>query len=97
MAHTCPVCGFPSLEEPPRSRSGGGSFEICPSCGFQFGVTDDDSGIGYEAWRRLWLEGGMRWASKAAPPPAGWDATAQLRKAGGKPSLRRRPGPRRRR
>ena len=49
MKFTCPVCGYPELEEPPRSpRTGGGSYEICPSCGFQFGVTDDDKGVSYE-------------------------------------------------
>ena len=26
----------------------GGSYEICPSCGFQFGVSDDDLGSTYE-------------------------------------------------
>ncbi len=42
MSYTCPVCGYPCLTERPRlPRSGGGWFEICPSCGSQFGLTDD--------------------------------------------------------
>lgn len=77
MSHTCPVCGFPELTEPPRSKGGGGSYEICPSCGFQFGVSDDDRGISHEQWRAAWREAGMKWSSHQAPPP-GWDAAAQL-------------------
>jgi len=33
----------------------GPSYEICPSCGFQFGVSDDDQGYEYEQWREMWL------------------------------------------
>jgi hypothetical protein len=80
--HLCTVCGWPSLAEAPRSASGGGSYEICPSCGFQFGVTDDDQGISEAKWRARWIEGGMKWASAARPEPAKWDARAQLRRAG---------------
>ncbi len=79
-SHTCPVCGYPSLTEPPRSlTSGGGSYEICPSCGFEFGVTDDDRGYTYADWRREWIVQGKPWRSAGieAPPP-GWDPGAQL-------------------
>ena len=79
-AHSCPVCGFPGLKEPPRSTSGGGSYEICPSCGFQFGVSDDDDGIGYEEWREDWVSLGMEWSSLGIPQPKGWDAKKQLAK-----------------
>ena len=61
MNHTCPVCAYPGLEEPPRSNSGGGSYEICPCCGFQFGVSDDDDGLTYEVWREHWVADGMLW------------------------------------
>ena len=30
-AFCCPVCGFVGLYEQPRSASGGGSYEFCPS------------------------------------------------------------------
>jgi len=71
------------LTEPARSRSGGGSNEICPSCGFEFGVSDDDLGYTYEEWRRGWIEEGMLWWSTGIePPPDGWDPEEQLRKAG---------------
>jgi hypothetical protein len=79
MKFTCPVCGYRGLEEPPRSgASGGGSYEICPSCGFQFGVTDDDKGFSYEAWRSQWQEQGMPWSSIGIDPPAEWNPAEQV-------------------
>ena len=79
MAYTCPVCGFAGLEEKPRDPAAGGSYEICPSCGFQFGVTDDDRGITYEEWRSRWVADGLRWNSEGIePPPANWDPRGQL-------------------
>ncbi|HEX6522170.1 MAG TPA: hypothetical protein VF070_19520 [Streptosporangiaceae bacterium] len=76
--YRCPVCGYPGLEEPPRTEESGPSYEICPSCGFEFGVTDDDRGISYEQRRAEWIAGGMRWWSRRPVPP-GWDPRAQLR------------------
>lgn len=58
MPYTCPVCGFNGLDEPPYSPDGHGLFEICPSCGFQFGVTDDDLGISFREWRESWVAAG---------------------------------------
>ena len=75
--HRCPVCGYPKLREKPRTYDGGGSFEICPSCGFQFGVSDDDRGISYGEWRVNWRARGMKWSSQQKPP-RGWDPAAQL-------------------
>ena len=86
MAHDCPVCGYPKLKENPRTKSTGGSFEICPSCGFQFGVTDDDGGFSYSSWREKWRREGMIWSS-SSKRPKGWDPAAQLEKV-----LRRRRG-----
>jgi hypothetical protein len=77
-SHSCPVCGFPDLKEPPRSRDGGGSYEICPSCGFQFGVDDDDRRISVEHWRAQWIQGGKRWSSRGRPAPKSWDPDHQL-------------------
>jgi hypothetical protein len=84
MKHPCPVCHFPNLTEPPRSPGGGGSYEICPSCGFQFGVSDDDRGFTFNQWRENWLKAGAKWSSQTAPPK-NWNAAAQLAKAGRKP------------
>ena len=83
MKHLCPVCHYPHLTEPPRSKSGGGSYEICPSCGFQFGVSDDDDGFTYARWRTAWKKGGAKWSSQQKPP-ADWNGTTQLGKAADK-------------
>ena len=78
--HTCLVCGFAGLEETPRSpTTGGGSYEICPSCGFEFGVTDDDQGYSCEAWRGRWVADGMQWSSVGQPPPESWNPRDALR------------------
>lgn len=82
MFYTCPVCGFPGLKEPPRGTEGGGSYEICPSCGFQFGVTDDDRMYSYKSWREQWIREGMIWDKGRSQSPSGWDAVEQLRNIG---------------
>lgn len=75
----CLVCGYPHLLEPPRGASGGGSYEICPSCGFQFGVDDDDRGLDYKTARERWRAKGAPWYSRRITPPPGWQAEAQMR------------------
>lgn len=85
--HTCLVCGYPKLQDAPRSQKGGGSYEICPSCGFQFGVDDDDKSISYEQARKSWMEEGMPWSSKGKLKPARWNAQRQLEKFLNPPSL----------
>jgi hypothetical protein len=77
----CPVCGFDGLMEPPYSESGRGSFEICPSCGFEFGYDDDSEGVSPEAHRTAWLEGGAEWFDPEAKPHD-WDLRAQLARIG---------------
>lgn len=78
MRHLCPVCGFRGLTEAPRSLTGGGSYEICPSCGFEFGVSDDDLGHSYESWREAWRAKGMKWYSRGQKQPAEWDPAQQI-------------------
>jgi hypothetical protein len=75
--HVCPACGYPELTLPPRTESGG-SYEICRSCGFEFGVTDDDLEYSYTEWRQSWIARGMPWSSRYQQAPAGWDAQSQL-------------------
>lgn len=77
----CPVCGWPHLTEPPRTATnGGGSYEICPSCGFEFGFTDHALEIGDREWREGWKICGTPWSSVGiASPPFGWDPIEQLR------------------
>ena len=78
---TCPVCGYPGLFERAYSaRTGLGSYEICPSCGFEFGVSDDDQGFTHEQWRVRWIAEGMPWWSEARHRPVDWDPAAQLRR-----------------
>jgi hypothetical protein len=72
MTYPCLVCAWPKLKEPPRSPSGGGSYEICPACGYQYGVDDDDRGITPEQWRRTWVQQGARWSSAGIKSPKGW-------------------------
>lgn len=74
----CPVCGYPGLSEEPRGGNGGGSYEICPCCGFEFGVTDDDQGFTYEEWRHQWVMGGMLWWAANTKPPLGWNPAVQV-------------------
>ncbi len=78
MTHLCPVCGYPGLAEPPRRRNGSGSYEICPSCCFQFGVSDDDYSHTYESWRAAWQKSGMKWSKRGGTPPPGWNPQDQL-------------------
>jgi len=58
MAHTCPVCGFAELTQPPYDSTGCASFEICPSCGTEFGYHDANKS--HEELRRRWLAAGTR-------------------------------------
>ena len=82
MKHTCPVCGWPELEHPPRSEDGAASFAICPCCRFEPGFDDDSEGLSYEQARARWIAGGMKWWSTSRPAPTGWDAARQLASAG---------------
>ncbi len=77
MNYICPVCGFDSLFKPAYHQSGSPSFEICSSCGYQYGHSDDDRGITFEQWRRNWIEKGMPWSS-VNPKPENWDPLKQL-------------------
>ncbi|HEY1573690.1 MAG TPA: hypothetical protein VGG05_20280 [Pseudonocardiaceae bacterium] len=80
QTYRCPVCGYGGLEVPAYSPvTGRGSYEICPSCGYEFGVTDDDLQITHEQWRRRWIDEGMPWRDTGiSDPPTDWDPRAQL-------------------
>ena len=95
MTYQCPVCGYPGLCDPPRTEANGGSYEICSSCGFEFGVTDDDGGFSYEAWRQRWIDGGMQWRSTGIQEaPVDWDPAEQLNSLVRQvPPDKDRPGP----
>jgi len=40
--YVCPVCGFDELDDSPYYEHFAGNNEICPCCGFEFGVDDFD-------------------------------------------------------
>jgi hypothetical protein len=82
---TCPVCGYDGLEEPPW-EDGGGSDDICPSCGTQFGYQDASAYEGFNTrlavhakLRTTWIEAGMKWHfASIESAPDGWDPQEQL-------------------
>lgn len=68
--HTCPVCGYDSLTEPPSD------FSICPSCGTEFGY--DDAFSTHDQLRAAWLKGGAKWWSPVDHQPTNWDPYSQI-------------------
>jgi hypothetical protein len=86
MPYTCPACGYPDLAEEPRGDTTGGSFEICPSCGIQFGLDDEVGGDPakrhelYRQWRRRWIGQGTPWRSAGIARPKNWNPSEQLKK-----------------
>lgn len=80
-AHTCPVCGYPDLEQPAWDPvTGVPSFDICPCCGCEFGYNDATSGA-RERYRTAWIRRGAAWFEPEARPYV-WDLRAQLRRIG---------------
>ena len=77
VTYTCPVCGYPGLDEPAYSGAVA-SHEICPSCGFEFSGPLDQRR--HEDWRAEWVRGGMKWwaAGAGRPAPTDWNPTKQL-------------------
>ena len=73
MKYLCPVCGY-TMDDPPRD------YNICPSCGTEFGY--HDSGRTYEELRWTWLNAGAEWWSPVDEKPPGWNPYQQLFKAG---------------
>jgi hypothetical protein len=79
MTYTCPICGYPDLDKDPRFA--GASTLDCPSCGFDFGITDDAHFVSYEQAREEWIADGMPWRSRGRLMPVAWDAAAQIKNA----------------
>jgi len=65
----CTVCGY-EMEEGPRD------YNICPSCGTEFGIHDVNSSI--ENLRKVWLASGPKWHSAVVPQPQNWDPQMAL-------------------
>jgi hypothetical protein len=90
-SNTCAACGYPHLRAPQRSASGGASHEICPSCGFEPGYTDDDQEITPAAWGKQWKAKGSVWYSKGIPQPADWNPNAADKTKPKKPAAKKTP------
>jgi hypothetical protein len=88
LAATCPVCGSPELTQPPyrkwppplgllltppyEDQLGRPSYEVCPSCGFEFG-NDDNPGtaapVSFAQYRTEWeSEGSPRFDQFSTDP-----------------------------
>jgi hypothetical protein len=80
IQYSCPVCGFDRLSEPPYDKFGDPSFEICPSCGTEFGY--QDARKSHAELRQRWLQAGATWDSKVEKCPEGWNPLTQLKAAG---------------
>jgi hypothetical protein len=65
----CTVCGY-EMEEGPRD------WNICPSCGTEFGLHDVNSTI--DSLRTVWFAMGPRWHSSVVPQPANWNPFVQV-------------------
>lgn len=65
----CSVCGF-EMEEPARD------FNICPSCGTEFGLHDVNASI-FDL-RAAWLSSGLKWWSTTDEKPSKWNPFEQL-------------------
>lgn len=79
----CPVCGYPDFDA--LDEVGCTTFDICPCCGVESGYEYGPDVVAkhLEELRRHWfVEESARWWSTTTPAPAGWDACAQLDKAG---------------
>lgn len=69
--YICPICGYNKLKEDPYHNGVLASFDICPCCGFEFGVTygnelDEEMGIyseeqAIEYYRKIWILTGALW------------------------------------
>jgi rRNA maturation protein Nop10 len=83
LKNICPVCGFAGLMKPAYDKRGFGSLETCPSCGFQFNVSDAQHGWSHRDWRDRWVTAGMPWCSGTLPRPRRWSAKNQIGKLRG--------------
>lgn len=84
----CPVCGF-ELEEP-AWKDGSPSYNICPSCGVEFGygdfgVTISERKKRHEQLRKEWIKNGMKYKhfdDEFDPQPSNWNPIQQLKNIG---------------
>ena len=80
MKYVCPICGYPEMTQPAYDEYDCCSWDICPSCGVEFGY--HDATRSHETLRQQWLEKGAEWYSAVTAPPWNWNPQAQLEAAG---------------
>ncbi|MBN9415514.1 MAG: hypothetical protein J0I12_08740 [Candidatus Eremiobacteraeota bacterium] len=77
IATFCRVCGY-EPEEAPWGESGQQpTYQYCPCCNTQFGVTDAVFEQ-IQAERKAWIEAGMPWRSKRYAQPEDWNPLEQI-------------------
>lgn len=83
----CPVCQYSGLTSPPyelwpppenqairppyEEFLGRPSYEVCPSCGFEFGFDDNPGtteGESFAAYRDEWVKRGRPWFDRGTAP-----------------------------
>ena len=86
-AFKCPVCGYPGLSEEPWGPTGDQpSYEICPSCGTEFGYQDFATDLTkrrerHRVLRAEWIRAGRPrddFESYKTPAELEWDPTQEL-------------------
>ncbi len=75
--YMCLVCGFNLLKEPPYDQGNSPSYEICPCCGFEFGVDGANNQIIFTDFRQAWIKNGAQWFIPKLKPKD-WDFKKQL-------------------
>jgi len=60
------------MDHPPHS------FHICPCCGTEFELDDDE--VSHEELRALWVNLGCLWFSRATSAPNNWNPQEQLKR-----------------
>lgn len=82
-----PGLPLPRHAAPPyQEQFGPPSFEICPSCGFEFGFDDHPGASGsatsFAEHRQHWVAGGCAWWGQRERRPERWSGRQQLTDAG---------------
>ena len=74
--YNCRVCGFPSPV--PIWDGEHTDYDICPACRCQAG--DDDTTIEIDrAYRKEWVDNGMKWWDEDEAPPSNWNPEEQMK------------------
>ena len=68
----CPVCLYPKIKENPALET----YEICPSCGIEYGYQDGGpkpKKYYYKRLRERWINNGKLWWSNHTKKPDWWN------------------------